>query len=103
MNLAQRFFGFAGKPDDAKNIIRVNVQGGLYLTTTEGTVLPPSRVRIVPGHLDDLLMAAPDLDKWELNPSSNSNYFVLKRLGISHLGAFQVPTSTTTLMLVDWT
>ena len=61
MSPHQNFLGFASQ-GSAQNI-RVEIQAELILTTLEGEAFPPLLVRLVPGQHDDLLVAAPDLDK----------------------------------------
>ena len=83
MSPAQRFFGFAGTPGDEKSTIRVVIQGELHLMTPEGTTFPALHVRMVPGQHDDLLVAAPDLDRWGFERGDVPGYFKLQALGLS--------------------
>ncbi len=64
----QRFNGFAGEDDPA---VMVDVNGYLRLTTEDGQSLLEVRIRIAPKQVDDLLVAAPDLDMlgWAPHPS----------------------------------
>ena len=88
MSPHQSFVGFANhsNPDGS---IKVEIQGQLHLETPGGDAFPPLDVRMVPGQNDDILVAAPDLDKWGWDRESDPKRFVFKRLGIS------VPRSTT--------
>ena len=86
MSPHQNFLGFASQ-GSVQNI-RVEIQAELILTTLEGEAFPPLLVRLVPGQHDDLLVAAPDLDKWGWDRETDPLRFHFKRLGLT------VPRST---------
>ena len=72
----QTFYGFSGSKST-----KVDVQGYLRLQTMDGYNLPELLVRIVPDQHDDILIAAPDLDRlgWE----RRNDCFLLTEVGIS--------------------
>ena len=60
MDPPKRFFAYADDGNAQGTV--VDIIGTLTLMTSDGQALPPLRVRMVPNPVDDLLMAAPDLD-----------------------------------------
>ena len=74
----QRFNGFAGEDDQA---VMVDVNGYLRLSTDDSQLLPEVRVRIAPKQVDDMLIAAPDLDMlgWAPHPE----YFTIAAAGLA--------------------
>ena len=53
------------------------VQGGLYLVTVGGVAPPALGVRVAPGQ-HDVLVAAPDLDRWVWDRSQDPKHFLLR-------------------------
>ena len=94
MSPYQNFVGFAN-PDGTVPNIKVEIQGELFLTTPEGDEFPPLTVRMVPGQHDDLLVAAPDLDKWGWDCETDPRRFIFKRLGLSTARSVVAPEAAT--------
>ena len=83
MSLAQRFFSFA-----------TNEPGTAFLqllATADGGPLPSLTVRMVPGQVDDVLVAAPGLDKLGYD-SGAADVFVLHSAGLSIPRETNIPT-----------
>ena len=82
MNPPQRFFSYAegGKRGDGREL---DIQGHLRLMSCDNEELPSLLVRIVPGQVDDLLIAAPDLDKLGFDMRTDSENFILHLAGVS--------------------
>ena len=51
--------------------------------TEDDELLPEVFVRMVPGQVDDVLVAAPDLDKWGFDPHVSADRFLLHQCGLS--------------------
>ena len=81
MNPPQRFFSFAQGSEDKGT--EVDIMGYLTLATADGEEFPPMLVRMVPGQVDDLLVAAPDLDALGFDRHSNAEQFVFRTCGFS--------------------
>ena len=75
MSPAQRFFSFAEGAQQGQGR-KVDILGELHLATADGEPLPSLTVRMVPGQIDDILVAAPDLDKLGFD-SGAADVFVL--------------------------
>ena len=73
--MAKKNSGFADT-GNSKHYIKVIVQGDLYLVTLDGVPFPALSVRVVPGQHDDVLVAAPDLDRWGWDLSRGPNNLV---------------------------
>ena len=85
MDKPQLFFGFV----DSTKSSKVEIVGDLHLATIDkgfGSYdLPPILVRMVPGQVDDLLIAGPDLDRLGFN-SDDPEFFLLKNVVCRFLG-----------------
>ena len=75
MSPAQRFFSFAEGAQKGQGR-EVDILGELHLATPDGEPLPSLTVRMVPGQIGDILVAAPDLDKLGFD-SGAADVFVL--------------------------
>ena len=89
----QKFSGFADT-GESKQYIKVIVQGDLHLVSPDGIEFPPLGVRMVPGQHDDVLISAPDLDRWGWDRSRDPNNFLLLQLGISVPRSVPAPTTS---------
>ena len=81
MDPPQTFFGY----DQGKgkgNGTTVWFIATLELSTVDGMEFPPLEIRMAPGQIDDLLVAASDLDRWGFNSEENDDYFSFKALGL---------------------
>ena len=74
MDPPQRFFSFSegrkGEPG-----ITVDVTGYLTLMAEDDELLPEVFVRMVPGQVDDVLVAAPDFGTWGFDPHASADRF----------------------------
>ena len=94
MSPAQRFFSFAEGAQEGQGR-EVDILGKLHLATADGEPLPSLTVRMVPSRIDDILVAAPDLDKLGFDPGA-ADVFVLHSVGLS------IPRETNTPMAPIW-
>jgi len=78
---AQRFFSFA-EAVGSKGI-EVDIMGHLVLMTADELPFPELQIRMVPGQADDLLVAAPDLDRMGFDSFSDPKSFLFRRGGVS--------------------
>ena len=90
MSPAQRFFSFAEGAQKGQGR-EVDILGELHLATADGEPLPSLTVRMVPGQIDDILVAAPDLDKLGFD-SGAADVFVLHGAGLSIPRETNIPT-----------
>ena len=93
MSPRQKFSGFADT-GESKQYIKVIVQGDLHLVSPDGIEFPALGVRMVPGQHDDVLISAPDLDRWGWDRSRDPNNFLLLQLGISVPRSVSAPTTS---------
>jgi hypothetical protein len=77
----QKFFSFN---ENATGGTEVDIMGTLVLMTDCGNTLPEFRVRMVPGQVDDLLVAAPDLNSLQFS-APDPERFLLSSCGLSVL------------------
>ena len=90
MSRAQRFFSFAEGAQKVQGR-EVDILGELRLATADGEPLPSLTVRMVPGQIDDILVAAPDLDKLGFD-SGAADVIVLHSAGLSIPRETNIPT-----------
>ena len=99
MSPAQRFFSFAEGAQKSQGR-EVDILGELHLATADGEPLPGVTVRMVPGQIDDILVAAPDLDKLGFD-SGAADVFVLHSAGLSIPRGTDIPMVPTRSMMVE--
>ena len=90
MSPAQSFFSFAEGAQKGQGR-EVDILGELHLATADGEPLPSLTIRMVSGQIDDILVAAPDLDKLGFD-SGAADVFDLHSAGLSIPWATNIPT-----------
>lgn len=99
MSPAQRFFSFAEGAQKGQGR-GVDILGELHLATADSEPLPSLTVRMVPGQIDDILVAAPGLDKLGFD-SGSADAFVLHSAGLSIPRETNIPTVPIRSMMVE--
>ena len=87
MDPPQRFFSFSESHGDNQGTV-VEIIGDLRLITDgvgsdDDRAFPPIEVRMVPGQVDDILMSAPDLDRFGFDSHSEQDRFLFHSVGLS--------------------
>ena len=95
---AQKFYGY----DEGKGQgTAVWFIADLYMSTPEGVEFPLVEVRMVPGQVDDLLIAAPVLDEWGFDPFTDPEQFLFRYLDVAVEREIKSSADPTTIRAVE--